>query len=706
VGWGVAWHHYFGSGPLHGLNAFDFGLSMRFGNHVAVGAVLRDVSTGDVAMTPVQRRYELEADVRPLATDALELAAGGRIGETRGDIDAWGRVSFRAARGVYIHGLVESRALEIVDDDATIGRVNSTGRDVRATLGLELSFGNLGIAAYGTGLRDERGKSHALGSTMYARAALYGTPSVIGPTDHIERIELSGTIGVRELTSLVMRLREIAKDPSAKGLVVMFDSPTAGWAALQELRTEIAAVRKTGKKVFAYMVSGSSRDYFVATAADKIYLDPAGGLRLVGISGTTMYYRGILDLIGVQPQFEKIAEYKSAPEQFTETHPTETAAKMHNDMFDSLWDQWVAAVADGRHMSPDEVKALVDKGPYTSGDLAKNAKLVDAIGMPDKISELVIREVGQNIGIATPPLERPDRWHRPGIAVVYVDGDITDGKSQNIPFIGRSLAGGETLVAALAAARNDPRVGAVILRIDSPGGSAVASELIAREVFATRGVKPMICSMGDYAASGGYFVAAGCETIFAEPMTITGSIGIFHGKADLSGLFAKLGITTDTYKRGKHADAESYYRPYTDEERGMLLDELRYMYTRFIGAVADGRGMKKDDVDKIGRGHVYTGAAAANIHLVDHLGGLGDAIDEAKRRMHLSPSAKIQIYELPKLPTSLFGTVGALLGANAQTSLSLFDLPVLRELLRAVPPSMLVAPDSNQARLPYEFDFR
>src|SRR5262249_30217814 len=274
---------------------------------------------------------------------------------------------------------------------------------------------------------------------------------------------------------LVMRLREIAKDPSAKGLVVMFDSPSTGWAALQELRTEIAAVRKAGKKVFAYMVSGSSRDYFIASAADKIYLDPAGGLRLVGISGTTMYYRGILDLIGVQPQFEKIAEYKSAPEQFTETHPTETAAKMHNDLFDSLWDQWVAAVADGRHLSRDEVKALVDSGPYTSGDLAKNAKLVDAIGTPDKISELVIREIGQNAGIATPPLERPDRWHRPGIAVVYVDGDITDGKSQNIPFIGRSLAGGETLVAALAAARADPRIGAVILRIDSPGGSAVAS---------------------------------------------------------------------------------------------------------------------------------------------------------------------------------------------------------------------------------------
>src|SRR5262249_30882767 len=160
-----------------------------------------------------------------------------------------------------------------------------------------------------------------------------------------------------------------------------------------------------------------------------------------------------------------------------------------------------------------------------------------------------------------------------------------------------------------------------------------------------------------------------------------------YGKFDFSGLLAKLGVTTDTYKRGKHSDVESFYRPYTDEERGVLLDKLRYMYSRFIGAVAEGRGMKKDDVDKVGRGHVYTGAMAMPIKLVDKFGGLGDALEEAKRRMHLAPGTKVQLFELPKLPSSIFGTLGTLLGAHEQASLSILDLPVIRDVVRGIPAS-------------------
>src|SRR5690606_7775251 len=224
-------------------------------------------------------------------------------------------------------------------------------------------------------------------------------------------------------------------------------------------------------------------------------------------------------------------------------------------------------------------------------------RLVDAVASPDKIAQLVMTELGGVYPVARPAKARPERWTRPGVAIVYVEGDITDGKSQSIPLLGRDLAGGETLVEAVTAARNDPRVGAIVLRIDSPGGSALASELVSREVFQTRGVKPIICSLSDLAASGGYFIAAGCDMIFAEPMTITGSIGIFYGKFDLSGLLSKIGVTVDTYKRGKRSDVESLFRPYTSEERAVLLDKLRYMYGRFVGAVAEGRKLTKDQVD-------------------------------------------------------------------------------------------------------------
>ncbi|MDB4957456.1 MAG: signal peptide peptidase SppA, type [Myxococcales bacterium] len=703
-GLGFAWHHFIAEGPLSGLDTFDLGLSARFGNHLALGATLRDISSVAVAMTPVQRRYELEAAVRPFTTDVLEVAVGGRIGEIRGDLDGWGRFSLRATRGLYVLGALETRDLHALVDSPT-GVLDIGGRDYRATVGFELSFGGFAATALGTGLRDDARKNHALGGTLVLRTGAVLPPSVLGRTDHIERVELSGDIGGRQLTALVVRLREIARDSSAKGLVVVFDGASGGWASLQELRDEILAVKGAGKKVFAYFVSATGRDYFIASAADKIYVDPAGALRLVGMAGTTLYFRGAFDHLGVVPQFEKIGEYKSAPEQFTNTGPSAIAAKMHDDLFDSLWDQWLAAVAAGRHLSIEEMKALVDAGPYTAGDLDKSKKLVDAVATPERISQLITAELGAGYEVGVPPIERPDRWDRPGVAVIYVDGDITDGKSQKVPLLGQSLVGGETIVEAITAARNDPRIKAIILRIDSPGGSALASELISREVFATRGVKPIVCSMSNLAASGGYFVAAGCDVIFAEPMTITGSIGIFYGKFDLGGLLAKVGVTTETYKRGNHSDIESLFRPYTAEERTVLLDKLRYMYSRFVGAVAEGRKLTKQAVDDAGRGHVYTGAQARPLKLVDRYGGLGDAIEEVKSRIGLSAGTRVRLYELPKPPSSVLGALGNLLGVHADAAPSILDVPVIRAVLHDVPASLLVSPEGAQARLPFDISW-
>ncbi|MDQ3370281.1 MAG: signal peptide peptidase SppA, partial [Myxococcota bacterium] len=704
AGVGVAWHHFRAEGPLDGVDTFDLGLSARWGKHVAFGAALRDLAQRPIGGAPVQRRYEAETVVRPLGTDRLEAALGGRLGETRLDADGWVRLSARLARGVTFHGAAESREVHSFIDTAT-GRLEDEGRDLRATVGLEISFGGLGVTALATGLRDDTASNHALGGQLVVRSSAIGAPSIFGPSDHIERVELSGAIGLRSLTSYVARLRAIARDPTAKALVITFDGVSGGWATLQELRDEVLAVRAAGKKVYAYMVSGTGRDYFIASAAHKIYVDPAGGVRLVGMAGTTVFFRGLFDQLGVLPQFEKIAEYKTAPEQFTERGPTATATEMNNELFDSLWDQWIAQVAASRKLTPEELRAIVDTGPFSAGDLARDAKLVDAVAAPDKVSQLVIADLGRVLPVSRPSPDRPDRWERPGIAVIYVDGDITDGASKAIPFLGQRLAGGETLVQALAAARANPAVGAIILRIDSPGGSALASELVSREVFATRGVKPILCSMSDLAASGGYFIAAGCDLIFAKPMTITGSIGIFYGKFDLSGLATKLGITTETYKRGKRADVESLFRPYTAEERGVLMDKLRYMYGRFVGAVAEGRGMKKEEVDAVGRGHVWSGAMAKQQRLVDRFGGLGDAIDEAKRRMGLGRDTRVQLYELPAVPASLFGTIGRLFGISAEVPMSLADLPGVREALSGVPASVLVAPGVPQARLPFELSW-
>jgi protease-4 len=713
IGFGMSWHHFWSERLVDGLDTFDVGLSMRAGNHVALGGTVRDLTTGSVGGVAVQRRYEAEALLRPFGTSVAELAIGGRIGEDRGDLDGWSRLSVRVTPGLTLHAGAEVRETHAI---ATATGDPIEGRDLRVFAGLDISFGGMGVTAIGTGLRDDTGANHPLGGQLLVRMSTPPSPSVLGRPDHVERVELTGTIGLRELTGIVARLRSIARDPTAKGLVVTFDGASGGWATLEELRAEILAVKAKGKKVFAYMVSGTGRDYYVATAADKIYVDPAGGVRIVGIAGTSMFFKGAFDLLGVTPQFDKIAEYKSAPEQFTETGPSETARRMQNDLYDSLYARFVSAIAESRKLTDVEVKALVDNGPYTAGDLADEKgtakKLVDAVAPPDKVAQLIATEMGVVLPVLTPSPERPDRWKRPQIAVIYVEGDIVDGKSRSVPFLGQSLAGSETLVAAITAARSNPDIGAIVLRIDTPGGSALASELIAREVFATRGVKPILCSLGDVAASGGYFIAAGCDLIFAEPTTITGSIGIFYGKFDVSGLAKRLGIGIEIYKRGARSDVESYFRPYTPEERTVLLDKLRYMYTRFIGAVAEGRKLTKEQVDAIGRGHVYTGAQAQPIKLVDRFGGFGDALDEAKRRMGISQTTRVALVELPNTPTSLLGALGSLIGlggangtSGAEASpLSITELPMIRELLHGVPPSLLVEPHGAMARLPFTFE--
>ncbi|MCB1718161.1 MAG: signal peptide peptidase SppA, partial [Candidatus Competibacteraceae bacterium] len=668
-----------------------------------VGAVVRDVGAPSVGDVPVQRRYELELTGRPLGTDRLDLGLGGRIGERRADVDGWLRVSARLTRGVYAHLAAETRELQVVDLTPSGGQNQFEDRDLRVVAGLELSFGATGVTAYGAAGVDEDGAGHLSGATIVLRASTQQVPPVQGHATRLERVDLQGAIGAREAARLVLRLRAMARDPDVAGLVLAIDGITAGWGTVQELRGEVTRLRAAGKKVFAYLVVGANRDYYLATAADKIYIDPAGGVRLTGLAATTMYFRGAFDMLGVSAQFEKIAEYKSAPESYTDVGPSEPARRMRDELYDSIYDQLVAGIASGRGLDPAVVRQLIEDGPYSAGDLAKDKRLVDAVGVPDEISQQIVVELGASYPVAAAPSERDDRWDRPAVAIIYADGDIVDGKSSEIPLLGRKLVGGETLIGALQAARLDPSIKAIVLRIDSPGGSALASELMAREVFKTRGVKPIICSMGDVAASGGYFLAAGCDKIFAEPMTITGSIGIFYGKFDLSGLIAKLGITTTTFTRGRHADMDGYYRGYTDEERALIQDKLRYLYGRFTGTVAEGRGLTVDQVDQVGRGHVWSGTQARGVGLVDELGGLGDALDYAKAQAGLGAGDRVRVVELPEAGGGLLSKlIGNLLRARAADHVALSDVGLLRQLVRGVPASVLVAPETPQARLPFD----
>jgi protease IV len=710
VGVGLEWHHFVdpdSGGVLDGANTWDLGLSWRLGAHAAVGLVARDLFAPQVGGVPLERRYDAELVARPYTDDRLEIAAGAAIGERRGGFDPRLRLGVRLARGLYARAALEGRTLFRVADPTMPDGPTDRTWDARLSAGLEVSFGALGAAAYATGSYSPDDGSGFGGGTVIARWSEERLPSLTPRGEHIERVKIGSLDSERRLANLLNRLHRIEEDASARAVFLQIEGLSAGWATLEELRGAVQRLRARGKKVFAYLAAGSTRDYYLASAADKIYLDAAGGLRLVGLSSSILFFRQLFDKMGVVAQFEKIEEYKSAPEAFTMTHSSDKAREMRESILDDVYGRLVENLARDRGRSAAQVKKMFEDGPYTAAE-AGRAGLVDEVVEPVQIDRLLAKELGGYLDVANEPVaERFESWAYPQIAVVLLEGDIIDGKSVEIPFVGQRMAGGETIGATIAWARANPRVAGIVLRVNSPGGSALASEVIAREVSATRGVKPIVVSMGDVAASGGYFSAAPGDVIFADPSTITGSIGIFTGKFDLSGLLGRLGLTWETSRRGPHADEESYLRPYTEEERVQIKDKLRYFYGRFVGTVAKGRAMTEAQVDAVGRGRVWTGAQAKERKLCDRFGGLVDAILEAKRRAGLGQSDRAEVIFLPLVSDSILATLLRLTGngsASSQTG-SAVDvlLPSVRAALRAIPGSLLVAPEGSvQARMPFE----
>ena len=690
---GATWAHVFTGGTVgvSGIDTLDLGITSRLGPWFAVALVVHDLPSPEFQGLGIERVYEPEVAVRPLGDDRWDMGISARFGERRGDISPRFRLGFTPTPGLIVRG-----DLQLYRDQ--LGDV--LANDLRATVGVELDFARIGVGGYAL-FGGNLGGSYLHGGSVTARFSGDRYPSLYTPR-RLERIDL-GSGGDRAQTALLQHLRKIEKDPRVDGIVLVVGDFDGSWSTAEELRGALERLRAARKHVFVYGAEIDTKAYYVASAAERLYLDPAGGLRLTGMSSTAMYFKGTLDRLGVQADFLKIAEYKSAPEQYTRTGPSPEAAKVRGSLYDDIYGRLVDRLAASRGVSAVKMRALIDAGPYTAVE-AKRAGLVDALTHGDEVEDDIGEKLGHHVEAVAVDTRtrRPRSWELPQIAVLYVDGDIIDGKSQYIPILDRRLVGHKTLIEAIANARSDPRVKAIVLRVDSPGGSALASDLIAREIARTRKVKPVVCSFGDVAASGGYFIAAACDPIFASPSTITGSIGIFTGKFDLTGLANKLGVSVDTTRRGAHADIESWWRPYSDEERRVLLEKLRYYYDRFVDTVAEGRKLTHAEVDRVARGRVWTGAQAQakEIGLVDKLGGFMDAVVEAKRRAGLGEWEPVELEALPDEPTTLLGQLLALLGIRVEGEVSALKIvPGIVELLRALPASVMAAPSTPQARM-------
>lgn len=452
---------------------------------------------------------------------------------------------------------------------------------------------------------------------------------------------------------LLRALHEAGSDRRVVGLVAKVGGALP-WAVAQELRLGVAAFAASGKPTVAWAESfgqGASDlpAYVLASAFDEVWLQPSGDLNLLGVALETTFLRGALDKLGVEPELEGRYEYKNAVDRITRTELTPAHRASLERLSGSLLDRAVADVAQGRGLDADVVRTLVDTGPRTA-EAARDVGLVDRLGYRDEVYASVRERVGDRATLLFADRWRPRRrpplpsWpgHPAGhVALVEVQGGIVTGPSRRGP-MGRSV-GSDTVAADLRAVLDDDGARALVLHVDSPGGSSVASDTIWREVVRVReSGRPVVVSMGSYAASGGYYVACPADVIVALPSTLTGSIGVFGGKFVVTELLDKLGLTTGAVEQGARSRMYSSRRPFTAAERERIDVVLDTVYEDFTRRVAEGRGLSRDAVEQVARGRVWTGADASGVGLVDELGGLRDAVRIARGRAGLPDRAPVR----------------------------------------------------------------
>jgi protease-4 len=441
-------------------------------------------------------------------------------------------------------------------------------------------------------------------------------------------------------------------DSRVKVLVVRVGPLATGWAKLEEIRAHLMEFRKSGKPSICYLGYDGigNPEYYLASACQQVWLVPEAPVTIRGMMAQALFLRGTLDKLKIVPEYYHIAEYKTAGNVFTEKKFTPAHREEVEGLLKGIYSQYLTDAAEARGIDRAKFEALVNRGPLSSKE-ALDAKLVDKLAYWDDVQEYVRARAGDwspvPLGRYRGFLKASGAWTGDTIAVVHATGLILSGDSHESPTQG-FVMGGDTVSAELRRVRKDSSVKAIVLRVDSGGGSVVASEVIRREVELAREAKPVVVSMSDVAASGGYWIAAPANKIVAEPNTITGSIGVIIGKFNISGLYNMLGLSTDSVATSDNATLFSSQQNFTPAQRAWIEKMMHETYEQFTKGVAQGRGMTVAAVDKIGKGRVWTGAQAKDIGLVDELGGEGTAIRVAKQLAHIPAGESVRIVRYPE----------------------------------------------------------
>ena len=534
-----------------------------------------------------------------------------------------------------------------------------------------------------------------------------------------EHQQMPGLFGdlVESLPTCMDRLHQAARDKSIKGVILHLDGLEIGWARLNELQSAIAEVKAAGKPIWARMNDGGNKDYLLAAACDRILMPESGTLMLTGLRAEVMFYKNLFEMFDVKADMLRVGAFKSAAEPYTRSEMSPEFRKEMEEILDDYYASMVSQIAAARKLPEEKVKASIDEGLLSTAR-ARELGLIDDVAYHDQLSDLIANgDTSVEVRIREDYRRKAANTEldlfslmellsggssqtsstKPRIAVLRLEGAIVSGNSPMSLFSEASISS-DKIVPLIEKIGKDENVKAIILRVDSPGGSALASDLIWRALEATH--KPVVASMGDTAASGGYYISMGADAIFAEPGTLTGSIGVLGGKIALDGLMKKFGITTSVIQRGKNSGVMSSVAAFSDSERETMQQMLNTVYEQFTQKAAAGRHMEYATLEALARGRVYTGRQAKEIGLVDQLGTLADAVAYT-RKLVGDEAGKLELDDLPKAQSPLEMLMGqtapagqplaelaALLPESARPALRHFS--VLRQI--ADEPVLLILP--------------
>lgn len=499
--------------------------------------------------------------------------------------------------------------------------------------------------------------------------------SISGTYSDTKEMNFFGTATTKTLRGLFNKLDTLKNDRKVAGIVFRIGNLGIGWANLQEIREKLSELRDADKEMIAYLEGGGNAAYLLATAMDRIVLMPTGNLNLIGLRAEILFMKGLLEKLDIKADMLAMGKFKSGVEPYTRDSMSEEFRESMTVLLDDLYNQMLQKISDGREgITPEDAAKLIDSGPFTAQE-AHHAKLIDELKYYDELLEAIDEEKAGEAQVVkedeTKKRKMPDMNSFAGlmqlfsmlnpqprakarpadkqIALIYASGPILP--DLNSPFATMSMITPKSLKKAFKKARNDDAVQAVVFRVDSPGGSALASDLIWREVMLTQREKPVIVSMANMAASGGYYISMAAQKIVAQPGTLTGSIGVYGGKLNLKGLYNKVGLNKEIITHGQNATIYSDYGNFTESERERVEKLMKTVYEQFVDKAAAGRQTTFDEIDAVAQGRVWTGKQAKELGLVDELGGLDTALAIAKKEVGITDEDKVDIIVLPEQKT-------------------------------------------------------